>query len=327
MRKIIAAALGITAIVGTATGCALKTSDAAKFREPLPQYGDAVLGFAGSSASGANGQAASVHIQGGGAPGGGTPSPASFYEFTWSITNAVDTVTVAIVGEIVAVASLPPTTIDANHAVWGPGGSALDPVQWRLTVTLVGDEEYDYAVDGRAHLSQSEADWRSILTGHGFGMGSASYRSGSFVVDEDALRALDPTRTSSTGSVTITYDARSYPLNAKADVVPNDGTGRNYHVAVQHAQDGAGTMGLTALSDMSTPPDGANESVSENSRWDTTGAGRADVRMTGGDFGSTVVLASQCWSDAFAQVYYTDNVSYQPTTGSVSACAYAQASF
>jgi hypothetical protein len=96
---------------------------------------------------------------------------------------------------------------------------------------------------------------------------------------------------------------------------------------VQHAQDGSGHMDLTAVSDMSTPPDGVNENVSENSRWDATGAGRADVRMTGGDFASTVVLASQCWSSAFTQVYYTDNVSYRPTTGTVSSCAYAQASF
>ena len=73
--------------------------------------------------------------------------------------------------------------------------------------------------------------------------------------------------------------------------------------------------------------DGANESVSENSRWDTTGAGRADVRMTGGDFGSTVILASQCWSSQFAQTFYTDSVNYQPTAGDASTCAFAQAQF
>jgi hypothetical protein len=48
--------------------------------------------------------------------------------------------------------------------------------------------------------------------------------------------------------------------------------------------------------------------------------------MSGGDLSSTV-LASQCWSSAFAQTYYTDTVNYQPTSGDPSTCAFAQAQF
>ena len=127
--------------------------------------------------------------------------------------------------------------------------------------------------------------------------------------------------------MSITYDARAYPLNAAADVKPDDGTGQYYGVTVTHGVDGSGVMSLTALADVSTPPDGKNENVAENSRWDSTGAGRADVKMTGGDFGATTVMLSQCWSDAFAQTFYTDSVNYQPTTAQSSSCAYAQASF
>ena len=84
---------------------------------------------------------------------------------------------------------------------------------------------------------------------------------------------------------------------------------------------------LTALADVATPPDGTNENVDENSRWESTGAGRADISMTGGDFGSKTVMASQCWSASFAQTYYTDNVNYEPTTGDASTCAFSQAQF
>jgi len=31
-----------------------------------------------------------------------------------------------------------------------------------------------------------------------------------------------------------------------------------------------------------------------------------------------VALASECWSTAFARVFYTDNVNFQPTEGSAS---------
>jgi hypothetical protein len=315
-------------------GCSLQaTQDASKFREPIPQTSQVALAIAGSTVSGTSTQAAmGVRLQNGPGSGGGggtsTTDYASYYAFTRSITDSVDTVTTEILGEVEAVTNLPPTTIDANHAVWGPGSSdALDPVSWRLTVTATGGGQYTYEVDGRPHLSTSDADWKAILTGQGYDDTSPSYQTGSFVVDNDAMAALDPTSTTSTGTVSITYDARAYPLNAAASVLPNDGTGQYYDVSVVHAVDGSGVMSLVALADVSTPPSGVNENVTENSRWNSTGAGRADVKMTGGEFGATTVLVSQCWSDEFAQTYYTDSVDYEPTTGQPSSCAFAQASF
>jgi len=333
MRKTIAT-VGASAAFIMSAGCSLQaTGDASKFREPIPQTSQVALAIAGSQVSRTTktqaAPAAGLHVQSGpGAGGGGTTSDASYYQFTRSITDSVDTVTTEILGEVLAVTSLPPTTVDANHAVWGPGsGDALDPVSWKLTVTATGGGQYTYEVDGRPHLSTSDADWRAILTGQGYDDSSPSYQSGSFLVDNDALAALDPTSTTSTGTVSITYDARAYPLNAAANVNPNDGTGQYYDVTVLHGVDGSGIMSLNALADISTPPSGVNENVAENSRWDSTGAGRADVKMTGGAFGTTTVMLSQCWSEAFQQTYYTDSVDYEPTTGQPSSCAFAQASF
>jgi hypothetical protein len=194
-------------------------------------------------------------------------------------------------------------------------------------VTLIGSGQYSYEVDGRPHLSTSDADWQAILTGQGYDDSTPTFRTGNFVVNNDVMRALDPTRTTSTGTVSITYDARAYPLNAVADVVPNDGTGQSYDVNVQHAQAASGVMTLTAVADVSTPPDGQNENVDDDSRWDATGAGRADVKVTGGDFGSTTVLLSQCWSDTFAQTFYTDSVNFAPTSGDAASCVFGQATF
>lgn len=336
MRKTIATTGGIGTLVGGAAfilsaGCSLQTADASKFREPIPQTSQVALAIAGSHVVGTATQAApatGLKLQDVPGSGGSSTSDASYYQFTRSITDSVDTVTVAILGEVEAVISLPPTTVDASHAVWGPGSSdALDPVSWKLTVTATGGGQYGYEVDGRPHLSNSDSDWKAVLTGQGYDDTSPSYQSGTFVVDNDALRALDPTTTTSTGTVTITYDARSYPLNAAANVDPNDGTGQYYDVTVLHGVDGSGIMSLTALADVSTPPSGVSENVAENSRWDSTGAGRADVKMSGGQFGTTTVMVSQCWADDFAQTYYTDSVDYEPTTGQPSSCAFGQASF
>jgi hypothetical protein len=330
MTRTIATIAGSAALFGLAQGCTLQTDEASRFREPLPQTSDTALGVPGSTVTGTTTQAlgaGSLKVQTTGTAGG-TTGYASYYEFTRVVADGVDWVTVAILGDIAAITSLPPTTIDANHAVWGPGrGNALDPVSWKLAVTAVGGGAYDYEIDGRPHLSTSDADWKAILTGHGYDHTSASHRSGHFQVDRDALHALDPVVNTSSGSVQINYDARTFPVTITANVTTNDGSGSWFDVTVTHQGDSSGSMVLTALADISNPKDGVNENVAEDSRWNPTGAGRADVHISGGDLGAIKVQASQCWSDAFAQTYYTDNVNYQPTVGDPSTCAFAQAQF
>jgi hypothetical protein len=335
MSKTIAAWVGSVrmglglALVGSTmfeAGCTVQSNDASKYREPIPQASDAALALPGSQASATGGQSASsVHIQGG-AAGGGTTGYATYYAFTRDIADAVDFTTAVILGALVAVTDGPPTTIDSSHAVWGPsnGGNALDPVTWKLVVTEVADREFDYEVDGRPHLSTSDADWKAILTGHGWGKTHPNHRTGWFQVDNDAFRALDPQRGRDQGTVKVTFDARSYPITIAAHVV-QPATGSWFDVTVTHQQDGSGTVGVIALGDVDTPKDGVNENVALDSRWNQTGAGRADVKLSGGDFKSLAVLASECWSSAFTRTYYTDSVGYQPTSGDPSSCVFPQA--
>jgi hypothetical protein len=327
-RKTIAAVLATVAMASVTGGCVLQQSesDSSEYREAIPQQGDAQLAFAGSQASGATtGQSTTTKLQIQGLGGGGGTDYASFYEFTRTVSDGVDTGTLLILAEVALVTSFPPTSSNGSQAVWGPGGDALDPVQWRLTVTKTADHEFDYEVDGRPHGSTDNSAWQSILTGHGYGHAHALYRSGSFTLDGDTLKALDPTR-SNGGKVAVKYDARAWPKTVTADVTTSEGTGQWYDITVGHDQDSGGTVVVTAMADISSPPDGTNESVDENSRWNSTGAGRADVKMSGGDLSSTV-LASQCWSSVFAQTYYTDSVNYQPTSGDPSTCAFSQAQF
>jgi hypothetical protein len=322
-----AALVGTAGLALLAQACA-PAPDASKFRDPIPQQGDAALAIAGTHVAGATGvQSASVgssiHLAG---LGGGGSDYASFYEFTRQIADGVDSGTFQIVSAIAAVTSYPPSSVNDTEATWGPGGDALDPVNWRVTVTQVASGEFDYEVDGRPHGNTNDADFKAIVTGHGYGKSHPSYRSGTLTVYGDVLRALDPSQ-SNGGTAKITYDARSYPRTVTADITTSDGSGQWYDASVTHGTDGSGQLLLTALADTSTPADGKNESVDENSRWDASGAGRADVKLTGGDYGGAVVLVSQCWSATFAQSYYTDNVNYQPTAGDAASCVFAQAQF
>ncbi len=326
MKKTIAAMLGVGAVLVGAQGCTLRSA-ADEFREPIPGN-EAYLAIAGSTVQG-NGTTQSAHsvrIQGNGGGNGG--SSAWMYTFTRDLADGVDLGTVAILGTIVAITDYPPTTIDATHATWGPGsGDALDPITWKLVVTRVGDNEYDYEIDGRPHLSQSDADWQAILTGHGWGKSSPNYKSGWFQVDNDVYKSLDPSRGTSTGTVKVTFDGRNMPTTIDAHITTNDGTNQWFDVAVTHEKGGAGEVYLTALADISTPKDGNNENVAMYSRWDTTGAGRGDLQFSGGDLKNVTAHASECWDKGYKESYYADDVNYRPTMGDASLCVFPTAEY
>ena len=76
-----------------------------------------------------------------------------------------------------------------------------------------------------------------------------------------------------------------------------------------------GDVGGTALA----------EQVTLRSRWLSTGDGRGDARLTGGDLGSEQAIASECWNNLFREVYYTDSVNFAPTVGDPTQCAYGTA--
>ena len=136
---------------------------------------------------------------------------------------------------------------------------------------------------------------------------------------------LDTARGKDNGTVKVTFDGRQYPWTIRAEVKHTADTDW-YDVTVTHEQDTSGAVDIRAHGDVDTPKDGTSEDVVMHSKYDHTGAGRADVQITGGNM-PTRVLASECWDTAFARSYYTDNVNYRPTTGNANTCVFPMATF
>ncbi len=311
--------LGGCVLFASASGCIVKTDDADRFREALPKGEDVALSVPhGSSAS-----TRALHTKGG-TPGG----LAKYYQFTRDVADGVDAGTASVLGLVWLIVHSPPTSISSKHAVWGPGnGNALDPVVWRMTVDEVGSQEYDYHLDARPKASTSEGDYKVILQGHGWGVLHPNHRKGWFKIDFEAHRSLDPARSKDGGAVKVDFDARAYPITISADMqpFPDDRTKGWATIVVTHQKDAGGAVDITGLVDLDLK-DGKLEDVTLHSRWNLTGAGRADVQITGGST-TTKVSASECWSSAFTRVYYSDTTSSEPTMGSSSSCAFEAASF
>ena len=123
------------------------------------------------------------------------------------------------------------------------------------------------------------------------------------------------------GTVRVDFDARSYPITIDVDAESGDPTKGWFKIQLEHDKDAGGSVAVQALGDIEVVKDGNLENVTLNSKWSTTGAGRSDATISGGDM-TKEVDATECWSSTFQRVYYTDNVSYEPTMGAESACAF-----
>lgn len=313
---------GLVAVLGTAAvGCVIQPEDGSKYREPLPEQGSVSLALPGSSAGGASTQ--SVHLNGGQSSGGAVASDAEFYRFSRDLTDTIDTNTAGILAIIWAVAQTPPTTVSGNTATWGPSAdsNALDPIVWRLQVQEVATDEFDYHVDARPKSSTSDADFKTFLKGHGYGKKHALHDSGWFQADNEAYRSLDPARAKDRGLTKITYDVRQFPKTIAVEVRPNDGTGQA-DAKVQHLAQGAGILDVVAKGDLEDAKDGKLEDIVIKSQWNSTGAGRADAKVSGGSLPIASVDIVECWSNSFSRSYYKDSADTKPSSGSESACAF-----
>ena len=296
-------------------GCGVEAGDGDRFREAIPEAADVSLGVPGA-ATDANAQALV-------APS--LAERARFYKFTRDVSEGVDRVTRSILGSIWLVVHTQPSSVEPHRATWGPGADALSPVVWRLRVTEVGDGVFDYQLDGRPKGSTNESDYLTVLKGRGYGRSHAEHRNGSFTVDNDAARTLDPARASDHGTTKIVHHLRAWP--AKIDVAIRPTPDPNWlDIAVTHERDGSGAVDVSGRTDVEeTNKDGNLEDIVLHNRWAASGAGRADVQITAGSV-PILFKASECWSPVFARTYYVDNAG-TAAIGDSASCVFPDASF
>ncbi|MBK7582866.1 MAG: hypothetical protein IPI67_22060 [Myxococcales bacterium] len=261
---------------------------------------------------------------------------AKYYGFTRHVRKGVNQVTAAILGSVWIIVHTQPTSVDSKEAVWGPWTDSLEPVTYRFRVTEVGEKEYEYRLEGRPKASSNDGEFKSVLFGTGFGKGHASHGDGTFTIDLDVAYELDPFNQDgdSSGKIKITHDLPpdittnlfSQPRSIKAEVTPSNDDSW-YTVASDSLADGTGTLKVDAYADADDSNATQKEDISILSQWNGTGAGRADITLSGGDVPTDpgTVKAVECWGSDFYRVYYEDSVNYQSKEGEASLCAFASA--
>jgi hypothetical protein len=240
---------------------------------------------------------------------------AQYYVVTHDATTSFNGGAIWVLTLIHTIVQLPVSSVSGNVYTWGPGSQPLDPANYRLDVTANADGTYDYVLSGQ-NKSTANAPWLAVITGH-----ADPGDNGTFTLDFDASAQVDPIdNASNKGQIAATYDlvAKTLGLHISTTDANNSPVVADY-AYVQNPDD-SGDMTFSADENVGGGP--ALENLTVRSRWLPTGAGRADVRLEGGDLGATQAIASQCWNTNFLEVYYTDNVNFLPTDGDPTQCAY-----
>lgn len=257
---------------------------------------------------------------------------AEYYKVTRTISRGLNGGAAWVLLVVHAIVQFPPTTVDGDTYTWGPWGNALDPAEYRLVVTDRQDGSYDWALEGDSRLDNVE-NFEVVISGNAVPGAEPHRGTGSFLIDFDAGKRVNPVDAdeNNKGTVEVAYDLENRDgTPATLDMAINsrqaDETGAevpvnfDYHYAEN--ANGSGDLSFGIHGDLDD-----NGSLFEDalirSRWTLSGDGRADVRVSGGDLGSLVVTASECWDSTFRRVFYSDSQEWQPTEGDPSACAFA----
>jgi hypothetical protein len=320
-------------LLAGAAGCGI--IDADEFRGGVPTREAVNLQVPGGSTSGAltaEGVTRSALLG----------EKADTYTTTRAITAVVNGGTWAVLSLVRTVIDFPASSLHGDTAVWGPHTEPLSPNTWKLTVTRLEKNKFHWLFEARAKVDPDTA-FMSIIEGthtaalDGAGRPMEGFGSGDFVIDWDAAAKL-PEHDDNVGRAAFTYSRLSPAAVTSVDVdfkgIQDKTTHEVFDAVYRYgATPGAGGDLRYAADQDITPGPGptgtAKEHFTVHSRWQETGAGRCDIRATGGDLDAIplVVTGSECWDSNFLSVY--KNLSYDPNGdwGAEASCAFTPAEY
>jgi hypothetical protein len=219
---------------------------------------------------------------------------ASLYVLTRQMTAQVNGVVGGALDTLGDITRTPPAAVSQDSAVWGPFTAPLSPVAARLLVTRVAPGAHRFVLELRPRAGQ-DSDFAPFLEGASSGAAPGGPNQGAFTLDLDLAHRLDPVATPAEGRVaagwTVVPDGCQVQVHL-GGVHVGDGPSTTADIVSALVADGSGTLAFDA--DVVAGKVG--------SRWNPSGAGRADVELHGGDAPDGAQI-TECWDASFRRVF------------------------
>ena len=331
-RSIASLCISFAVAVGT-VGCfpasdvPARQGEVDQFRAGVPRTDTVTMSVPGSASSG---QALTVETQSQALLG----DTAEWYQTTRAVTATVNGGALAVGGLVNLIIKYPPTSIAQDEAVWGPWEDTLDPVAWKVTITRVAEHEYQYKFEGRPRTDPTAA-FVIVLSGthtpalNAQGREIERFGRGSFTLDWDA-RATLPQPDGNVGKADYRYEhmgaAAAVSITAQFRQVKDDkNPGNRIDASYAFAQQpgGPGSMDFVLTTPTTASQSGGRGVV--RSRWQFSGAGRADVQVKATD--GTTFAVSECWDENYASVYKEASWPVGNGWGDESSCIFPTADY
>lgn len=250
---------------------------------------------------------------------------AEFYLATYKTSRSINDGVRHHLDTIENLVSHRPSVRLANKRVWGPHTPALAPFTYRFAVERKGLGRYSYLLQAK-RKGANDSTYANVFAGQ-IQRGLLPRRGvGEFVIDFDKARQLDPV-VKETGQVHVQFDTRNSEIKLKVNFKGATSSKGEVTDAVYHYYlnaKGQGDMKFAHKVDIDNGKAGrtAQEVGAIHSRWEASGAGRANVTFAGGDLGTQKVLLTECWDNLFFRTYYNDNKNIKPQEGQATSCVY-----
>jgi hypothetical protein len=251
---------------------------------------------------------------------------ASLYVLTRQMTAQVNGMVGGALDTIGDITRTPPAAVSPDSAVWGPFTEPLSPVAARLLVTRVGPGAHRFVLQLRPRSGQ-DSDFEPFLEGASTGAAPGGPSQGSFALDLDLAHRLDPVATPAEGRVvagwTVVPDGRQVQVQL-GGVHVGSGPSTTADIVSALGSDGSGTLAFDADANLVGGPE-ALEAGKVGSRWNPSGAGRADVELHGGDAPDGAQI-TECWDASFRRVFARGPApdGGVASEGDATACAFAE---
>jgi hypothetical protein len=254
---------------------------------------------------------------------------ADYYVLTRNTTRAMNGITAWVLLVVHTIVKFPATTVDGDVYTWGPWSETLEPAEYRLVVSDLGDGTYDWRLDGRSK-TEVGAGFLTVISGNAEPSDPVGHGRGSFLIDFEAAEAVNPIdNDAEQGTAEFTYDLGQVGERVASVAIHGEGfAGAEQPASFDYGYgknaDGSGDFRFVVIADLDDVG-GAAERAEILSRWLPNGAGRGDAMLSSGDLGDLSVSASECWDPTFRRVYYSDSAEFAPTEGDAAACVFAEA--
>jgi hypothetical protein len=250
-----------------------------------------------------------------------SPDAAEYYRATREVGTSFNAAVMELTRLVDEVRAVPPSGRNGDERVWGPFRHDTDR-DWEIRLRMSrgpggGEPSFGYVFEFH-RVGAPRDPWQRLMSGT-FGLNRGH---GELVLDLELARksGYPVSEFKDLLRITVGYQRRAYPftVDMKLENVPES---PNPEATYGYSENADGSGSLTFV--WRRRDNVLAQAIEIRSRWNATGAGRADARIIEGFAAMANALGIDCWGPDGRTTYLLREYGSRREEGTASACVFA----